>query len=339
MVIVKDTSIVYIGGFGVQKTGASDSVDANTLFRLGSVSKGFAGVLTGILAEKQILDWNDKVKQSLPSFTLKDTAQTQRVEVRHLLSHTTGLPLHSYTNLVEAGMSVSDIMPKLGQLNLIGKEGSIMSYQNVAFAIIEELIAHQTGKPYTEWLQEEIFSPAKMTYSSSSHEGLTQYNNIAMPHAWSYKHKRYYTYRLNKKYYNAVSAGGINASISDMGQWLKLLLGGMPEIVSEQTLDQVFEPEVNTSRARKYFNRWPGVKQSHYAKGWRVIDYDNRRVVYHGGYVNQYRSEIAIDRENKIGICVLFNAPVRYSSKVIPEFIQYCENVSRDSTTSLTHLP
>ena len=42
---------------------------------------------------------------------------------------------------------------------------------------------------------------------------------------------------------------------------------------------------------------------------WRILDYRGRRIMYHGGNVNQYKTQILIDPENKIGICVLFNAP------------------------------
>src|SRR5688572_29936460 len=49
--IVKDSSVIYLKGFGLRETGTSDSVNTETVFRLASVSKCFAPVLTGILVE------------------------------------------------------------------------------------------------------------------------------------------------------------------------------------------------------------------------------------------------------------------------------------------------
>ncbi|MGI9542805.1 MAG: serine hydrolase, partial [Cyclobacteriaceae bacterium] len=57
--IVKDTSIIYIKGFGLRSSEGEDSVDVNTVFRIGSVSKSLASFLTGIVVEQGALKWQD----------------------------------------------------------------------------------------------------------------------------------------------------------------------------------------------------------------------------------------------------------------------------------------
>ncbi|MEQ6121881.1 serine hydrolase domain-containing protein [Reichenbachiella sp. MALMAid0571] len=327
IVVVKDTSVIIMDGLGVKTVNSTDSVDTNTIFRLGSVSKGFTGILTGMLVNKKYLDWDTKVKEHVPDFVLNDEKQASNIEIRHLLSHTTGLPLHSYTNLLEEDMGIKEIMPKLKSVDLISKEGQLMSYQNVAFAIIEEVLKSSTNKSFEQLLEDNIFTPANMRHSSCSILTIDSTSNMAMPHRWNSVSKKYYPTKQNNKYYNAPSAGGINTSISDASQWLQILLGNRPDIVPLHVLDSVFAPEVSTSRNRKYFNRWSGVKKSYYAKGWRVIEFGSRTIMHHGGYVNQYRSEIAVDRKNKLAICVLFNAPSRHSSQVVPLFFSYCDSL------------
>jgi len=92
-------------------------------------------------------------------------------------------------------------------------------------------------------------------------------------------------------------------------------------------LDEVFTPVVNAKNRRKYFQRWKGIKNAHYALGWRILDKKEGEgnLVYHGGYVNQYRSEIAVNRKENIAICVLTNAPTSFASKCIPEFFDLYE--------------
>lgn len=342
--IIKDTSVVFIEGLGVLSSLTSDSVDLESVFRLGSVSKGFAGILTGKLIDKGYFDWNTKIQKHIPFFTLKDSAQAARMEVRHLLSHTTGLIRHSYTNLIEDGLPMSRITPMLKTVDLISKEGQMMSYQNVAFSIIEEFIESATNKDFNQLLKEEIFNPAYMSSASSTRSVFNETKNKSMPHRWSSKNQKYYKSKHNNKYYNAPSAGGINASISDMANWLQVVMGNRPNVVSEKALEGVFSSEIKTSRNRKYFNKWPGVTNSAYAKGWRKIEMNDRELMYHGGYVNQFRSEIAFDPVNKLGICVLFNAPVKYSSKVVPAFYQFCDSIKTASaapqfTVALDSLP
>ena len=135
LVIVKDTSILHLSGHGMKAAFSNDSVDINTVFRVGSLSKGFAAVLAGILVEKGALKWTDKVNQYIPEFVLKDSLQSERVNLIHLLSQSSGLPYHAYTNLVEAGLDVRQITRELKKVNLIAKEGEIYAYQNAAYSI------------------------------------------------------------------------------------------------------------------------------------------------------------------------------------------------------------
>lgn len=320
VVVVRDSTIIYMNGFGVKSAGTSDSVDTNTVFRLGSLSKGFTGVLTGKLIEEGYFSWEDKVVETIPGFKLKDSIQARRISVKHLLSHSTGLARHSYTNLTESGMKLLDIVPFFGNLPVYGKEGEYYAYQNAAFSLVEETIKQKTGNEFCELLHTRIFEPARMLNASTSYDQLMDYGNIARPHRKDYRTREFIPVPVSGKYFNAVSAGGINASISDMGNWLKVLLGNKPEVVSEETLDFVFSPLVKSSHKRRYYDKWEGVMDSYYGIGWRVLEYENRNLIYHGGYVNYFSSQIAIDRENNIGICVLFNAPNPYTTKVIPEF-------------------
>ena len=69
VVIIKNDKVILMKGYGVKKSGGNDSVDVNTVFRLGSVSKGFASVLTGILINENKLSWDDQVIRFLPEFT------------------------------------------------------------------------------------------------------------------------------------------------------------------------------------------------------------------------------------------------------------------------------
>ncbi|MDZ7807552.1 MAG: hypothetical protein U5K71_10600 [Gracilimonas sp.] len=65
------------------------------------------------------------------------------------------------------------------------------------------------------------------------------------------------------------------------------------------------------------------MNKSHYGMGWRVLDNHSQKIVYHGGYVNGYRSEIAFAPEEGIGICILINANSSYPLTVIPELFEH----------------
>ena len=320
--IVKDGRVVFQKGFGVKEKGKFDAVNEHTVFRLGSVSKGFASVLTGVLVEEGLVAWNHSVSGYLEEFRLHDPEQTGRVEVQHLLSHTSGLPRHAYTNLVEDGLSLDRIIPRFEQVPLIAKEGEQIAYQNAAYSAIEKVLEVQTDTDFNTLLDGRLFTPLKMDHASASYDSIGQSENRALPHVYYSRTRGHVPISISKKYYNAVSSGGINASASDMGKWLLLLTGNAPDVISKETLEEMYTPLANINN-RRFSRHWTGVNRSHYGMGWRVLDNHGQKIVYHGGYVNGYRSEIAFAPEEGVGICILINTNSSYPLEVIPALFNH----------------
>jgi beta-lactamase class C len=218
-------------------------------------------------------------------------------------------------------------------LNLI--PGQRYAYQNAAFAMIEKILEQASGgTAFTRLLETELVEPLNLKHLSFTYEAMVSDTQAAAPHKRdSINH--YQPCSLTSKYYNVVSAGGINASASDMAIYLKLLMGHYPEVIGRQALDSMFAPRINTDHHRREYNYWPGVIQSYYGLGWRILDLGDHHRYYHGGYANEFRAEIAIDPSYKIGICGLFNAPCPLSDSLVPAFFEQYERwmAMRDSTS------
>lgn len=321
--IVKCDSIIYTGGFGDRSSGSQNSIDSKTIFRIGSLSKGFAGILTGIHVQEGLLNWEDKVKDYVPNFQMSNEQITNEVTLSHVLSHTTGLPYHSFTNLVEAGVPLSKIAGRFKEVYPIYHPGKIYSYQNAVFALSGKIIEQVTSHALAEVIHEKIFDPLHMNTASASFEALKDADNIAVPHRKS--RGRWKPVKLNHKYYQAISAGGVNASVTDMAKWMKFLLGSNPEVLHPKMINRVFNPVIEIGGRSKYYQRWKGHLKSYYALGWRVHTFKEKAsekpkiMVHHGGSVNNYRSEIAIFPEEDLGICILFNSPTSYAKEAIPK--------------------
>jgi len=329
--IVKCDSVMYLGGFGKRNASQDDLVNEETVFRIGSVSKGFAGVLSGIYVEEGLLHWNDKVNHFISSFELARKKWTDSVTLSHILSHSSGLPYHSFTNLIEDGVDLATIASQFKDIPAIDKPGNIYSYQNAVFALSGTMIEKATGKSYSDAIADKIFAPLNMTTASTDYDTFISSSNIAMPH------RRYgrgwKSLKINKKYYNAIPAGGVNASIMDMAKWMRFLLGHNPSVMSSEGLQHVFNPVINLPGKRKYYQRWKGHQDSHYAHGWRIHNFEDRKagittkMIHHGGHVNSYRSEIAIFPEEDLGITILFNSPTKLAKTVIPDLHKIVKQV------------
>lgn len=325
VIVVKDTSIWFSHTHGVKSLGTQDSIDVHTVFRIGSLSKAFAALLTGKMVAAGNLLWEDRVQDILPYFRLRSPQQTEAVEVQHLLSHSIGFPRHIYTNQVEDLKSPRKIADDFRYVYLQGNPGEYYAYQNAAFSMIEEVLDSVSGKRYAQLLEDEILRPAGMETASTDYDGIYDTYNKARPHKYDRKKERFVLDSITPKYYNAVSAGGINASITDMAAWIQVLFGNRPDVADKKILEEVFHPYINTSDKDLYFNKWQGLGSSHYAMGWRFLSFKDKPLLYHGGYVNEYRGEIALDPERKLAICALFNSACGYSNTIVPDFFEWLE--------------
>lgn len=151
-----------------------------------------------------------------------------------------------------------------------------------------------------------------------------------MPH--SRRQKGWRSLPLKNRYYNAVVAGGINASSLDMAKWMRFLLGHNPEVMQKTAVAEAFQPFIEHKGHSKYYQRWPGHVKSSYGLGWRIHQFQDTEtnkditVWHHGGSVNNYRNEIAVFPEADLGICVLLNGNSRLARTVIPDLYDIVNN-------------
>jgi beta-lactamase class C len=312
--ITYKNQVVLLKCFGVKKSGTNDSIDQNTLFRLASVSKPISGVLAGMLAEEQIIGLDDKVIDYIPGLRLKNQTITEELTVRNLLTHTTGLAPHSYDNLVEQKLPLNQIMNQLYLAEIASDPGQLYTYQNVMFSLYDTIVASKTGKKYGEVLKEKLFIPFAMNDACTGLESFVNNKNKALPHSGTNPIK------MNDRYYNTIPAAGVNASISDMKNFLLTLLTDSTPALNNVE-EMIFTPQIQTDLTGGYFSQWNKVDSKEYGIGWRIIGYKGRKVAYHGGFVKGYRAEIALCKDEQVGIVYLSNSPSTVAARSVPEFI------------------
>jgi beta-lactamase class C len=323
--IVYKGEIILLKGYGIKKAGETDSVDLHTAFRIGSVSKGFASVLTGILVNEGYLSWDDHVKKYLTNFRMKDPQSESQLTIRHILSHTTGFPAHTFTDLLDNGIPFDNIKNSLGEVSLAAKPGQQYGYQNVVYSLIGDILQKVTGVDYNSLLKQKIFDPLQMHESSTDFATFINTPNSAFPHmqvgkTWKAKSK-------NDRYYTVSPASGVNASASDMAQWLLALTGYYPDVISRKTIRDISNANIETPRKYVYRVNWKSLERTYYGLGWRIFNFLHHQVIYHGGYVEGFRTEIAFDPDEGIGIAVMFNSNTPVASHCIPIFFEQYYNL------------
>ena len=316
--IVKDGAVLSMNTHGVRKAGQPERIGKRTLFRIASLSKGVTGVLAAKSVEAGELSWSTPLQACAPSYQQNNLPALGDLQLQHFLTHTTGLPRHTYSNLLNMGRPYSNILSLLPQVKPSHAPGLYHNYQNVIFNFAADMMEEATALPFDTLVQQRLFQPLGMRRASVGYGAIAEEKDKAWPHAR--RVRGYSAVDIEPNYYEVPAAAGVNASISDMAQWLKAVSGHAPEVLPDSLLKSVFAPHVPIPAAKIMHRNWDGLESGHYAMGWRVFEVDGEQIIGHSGYVNGYRAEIAFMPASDIGMVILTNAPNRTVGNAVPEF-------------------
>ncbi len=320
MAIVHNGKILSARGFGITDVRAAEPVDGHTVFRLASLSKSFAGTMAGLLVNDGTLRWDSKVTQYLPNFTLQDPYAAQQVTVADVLSHRVGLTHNTYDRDLEAYVDYHTLTQKLAQAPLKCQPGSCYAYQNIAFSLIGDVVFAATGDFYSQEVQRRLLKPLGMNDASLGLEGIQASSRWARPHVRG--RGGWVSVTPKSTYYQVLPAAGVNASASDMAQWLLAHTGHRPDVLPAPLLATLHQSLVNTpSETRGSAWRRQRVSSAGYALGWRVYDYAGNRLVFHGGAVQGYRGVVAMLPDRDFGIALLWNSESSLPTGLLPTML------------------
>jgi beta-lactamase class C len=304
-------------GFGHTQAGRSEKVDADTAFRLASLSKAFAGTLAALLVEEGALRWDTRVADHLPAFALARADTAMGTTAADLLSHTVGLGFHTFDRELEDDQPYPLLAQRLGEAPMLCPEGRCYAYQNIAFSLIGDLAFAVTGDFFTHLVEKKIFHPLGMYGATYGREGLEGSVSWARPHVRS--GGRFVALRPKENYYRVPPAAGVNASARDLSQWMMAQMGRRPEVLSAQLLEDIQTPRVETpGELGSVPWRRERLNAAHYGLGWRIFDYADETLIFHGGAVQGYRSLIGFLPEHGFGIAIVVNCECRLQSGLLP---------------------
>ena len=315
--VVQNGKVVYVKTLGVGSTSKGNPVDEHTVFRVASVSKTFAAVLAGQAAYEGKINFNAPLNSYLPGFRLKYDAGNQ-LTVRNVLSHTSGLPHNANDNLLESGLSYSELLRRTENLGAACPIGRCFGYQNILYSTIGDVLSRQLGHPYPELLKNRIFGPLGMQDASASRMSMVNGANVAVPHAsgarnWS-------PMAITQPYYNVLPAAGVNASISDMSKYLLAVMGHRPDVIPAAVMQELTKPLIRSPK-EGITSKWrqTRIKNPMYGMGWRIFQYNgDHKMIFHAGGLRGVRARLGFLPEKDVGLVMLWNANVSYPEVLMP---------------------
>lgn len=304
--IVQGDKVIYTKGFGVKNLNSSDTIDADTIFQIGSVTKSFTAALTAMLVDEGKFHWNDKVSTYLPHFMLYDPWVTREFQVVDLMTQRSGLPSHAGDSLYLLGFDQAYIKHALRYIQPASSFRTQYSYVNVLFLYVADLIEKISGKSWDQNMKERIFIPLNMSNSSVDKQSFINAKNAASPHVKINDQ----IVPLNRDWpyvdwvYTAGPAGSVNSNVTDMMKWLSFQINNGKiigqQIISENNMKFIHSPKTPITGSADGGNMF-------YAVGWVYRENNPLPIIWHDGEVTGMKSTVAFVPNAKVGIVILSN--------------------------------
>lgn len=234
--LMTSAGVVWQEAFGTADPQGKVAATVDTRFNIGSVSKVMAALAAMVLCDRGKLALDTPIIRYLPGFTML-SAEYGRITLRHLLSHSSGLPGTNWRNVFAFAPIdgyAQDTADGLAYFHLKHLPGELAVYCNDGFTMVENLVAAVTGLPYAEFVQREILEPLGMSRSA--------YAVQAFPEG-SFVHPVYEGRRMGQEFVSAYATGGLASTPGDMMRLAALFLNqGMHQgkrLVSQAAIQEM----------------------------------------------------------------------------------------------------
>src|SRR5262245_1597984 len=226
-VVLVDGALVHTGTVGVRELAGKAPVDADTVFRIASMTKSFTALCILKLRDEGKLSLDDPVDRYVPELAgLKyPTTDSPKITIRHLLSHSEGFPEDNPWG--DQQLSVTDAqfteMLKRG-IPFSTAPGTNYEYSNYGFAILGRVVSRVSGVKYAEYVKENILKPLSMA-STTLEPASVPKQVIAHGYRWEDN-----TWKEEPPLPDGAfgSMGGMLTSTRDLGRYVGFLMSAWP---------------------------------------------------------------------------------------------------------------
>ncbi len=326
--IVRDGKVIHSKGYGFRDVEKQLPVTPKTLFAIGSITKSFAVVTLGMLADEGKLDWDKPVRVYLPNFRLYDHVASERITVRDLLSHRSGLPSHDFF-MYDTGFTQKEMIERLRYLEPSQDLRTTYQYSNVLVMTAGYLAGKLAGTTWEELTRQKVLVPLGMERTNFSVRESQKTGDFALPYVKANEEVKEIPHPF-LNFPEEGAAGIINSSVEDMSRYLLFYLNqgsdGKSQILSRNNILQMQTPMIALPRPLH-----TEFGQGSYGMGLRITTYRGHKLVSHGGGLSGFSAMLAFMPQQKIGVVVLTN---RYSP--MPNIVALN---AHDRLLGLQHVP
>jgi len=304
VVVLKNGRMLFTQGYGFSDLRTRSKIDADTNFRLASVTKQFTAMAVMLLVHDGKLRYEDRLTDVFPDFP----SYGGTITVRNLLNHTSGLQDYEDLMAKPHPNRPPESIPQIndaGVLQLLKQQkapkfvpGTKWAYSNSGYVVLGMIVQKVSGMPFGEFLQLRLFAPLKMEQTLAYEKG----KNEVVHRAYGYTRLGSVWRETDQSPTSAtLGDGGVYSSLNDLTKWDDALRNH--RLLTEQEMS----PAITSVKVRDGSVEEPDGTPAEYGFGWFLNPYRGRSRMWHYGETVGFRTAIQRFVDEKLTIIVLCN--------------------------------
>ncbi|MEU6148965.1 serine hydrolase domain-containing protein [Actinosynnema sp. NPDC047251] len=287
---------------GLAGVGTGVPVTPETLFHYGSAGKVWTATLVLQLVDDGLLDLDTPVVDVLPGFTLATPGYAERITVRHLLTHTSGIDGDLFTDTGPGDDCLDRYVASLAGATSVTEPGGPLSYCNSGFVVAGRIVEVLRGQTWDEAVAERIARPLGLTHVLTLPHDAPLFRT-AVGHLVDGDRVRQVPHWQSPR--SVGPAGSVTGTAGDLLRFAVAHLrdgegvdGG--RVLSPGSARLMRDKHVDLSHLLSTYDGW--------GLGWMLSDWHGVRVVHHGGNTDGQIAQLRTFPELGLALCVLTNS-------------------------------
>ena len=303
--VVQNDETVLLKAYGQRDVEAGLETTTQTQFTICSITKTFTATGLAMLVDEGRLDWTKPVRDYIPEFRLHDAIATDRITVRDLLSHHTGLPRHDWI-WMPGDLSRAEMLAAMRYIEPSRDVRTAFQYSNLGYNAASIVAERMSGLSWEDFTRTRMTDRLNMPVTFTVDE-LKAADDAATPYVIHQDQRQ----RAKHWPIRATAAGAINTSVAAIANWMKFLLSE-GEFQGERLLSGALVREMQAPRVHAAAPEFE-FGHSHYGLGFGSTTYRGERIVGHSGGWIGWSTLMRLMPDKNLGVAVFCNrggAPV-----------------------------
>jgi CubicO group peptidase (beta-lactamase class C family) len=317
VLVRKEGKTAFARGYGVRDLRSRDAVGPSTNFRLASLTKPLTAMAVMLLVRDGKVRYENALTDVLPAFP----AYGRTITIRHLLTHTSGLP--DYEELMAAAekgrppfwtaerqIHDDEVLALLrGETKGRFPPGTSWAYSNSGYVVLGLVVARVSGRPFGDFLRQRVFAPLEMNHTLAYEKGRNEVDRRALGYA---KDGEGFREADQSPTSATLGDGGVYSNLEDLARWDEALRAST--LLSPGWMKPALTP---VRLADGSATRWPPGEKGgddlapgepvSYGFGWFLDPWHGRARMWHHGDTTGFRAAVERFTDDGVTVVVLAN--------------------------------